>query len=102
MNLARRPLHSCAERSVERQRGELALAGAEVAGAVEDIALVVEDQDLVLQLADEVVADVELEQAVAEQRMLDGRAELPCALRLEIGVAAGDALRRRSPKLMKS
>ena len=42
-----------------------------------------------------VVAEVELDQAVAEQRMLDRGPEFPRALRLEIGIAAVDPLGRK-------
>src|SRR5437868_7650461 len=78
------------ERCVERQGGKIARALAEIARSAEGIALIAEDQDLVLQLADEIVPQIELEQAIAQQRVFDARPELPGSLRLEIGIADGD------------
>ena len=75
--LGAKALPQAAERSIERQCAEVALAGAKVAGSAERIALSVDDQDLVLEHADEVVAEVELEQSVAEQRMFDRRRGIP-------------------------
>ena len=49
---------------------------------------------MVLKLADPVMADIQLEQAITEQGMFDSRAEFPRALRLQIGVAAGDPIDR--------
>src|SRR5258705_7987824 len=86
---------------VERQAGEIALARAEVArrvGAEIRIAGMVDliaNQDAVLKLADEVMAEVELDQPVAKQRMVDRGPEFPGALRLKVGVAAVDPPRRK-------
>ena len=77
-------------------------AGAEIARPAKRIALIVEDQDLVLQLADEIVAEIELEQAVTEDRVFDGCPELPGPLGHELGVAAGNAFGRQVAELMKS
>src|SRR5437764_14858987 len=59
--------------------------------------MVVDDQDLVLEQADLVVAEVELEQTVAQQRMVEASAILPCALRLEVGIAARHPMDRQVP-----
>ena len=91
--LGAKALPQLSERRVERQRARnRACRVPRLPGPLEALPSVVEDQDLVLDLADQIVPDVELEQAVAEQRMLDGRPEFPGALRLEVGVAAGDAV----------
>ena len=67
------------KRSIERQVREIALAGADVAGRVEAGGGVhrVANQDSVLQVVDQVVANVELGQAVAEQGMFDRSRETP-------------------------
>ena len=54
----------------------------------------VADEDAVLELADAVMAEVQLEQPVAEQRMFDGRPEFPGPLRLQVRVAAVDTVGR--------
>ena len=84
------------ERRVERQRGEIALAGAEVAGRVEAVGRIlrIADQDPVLKVVDQVIADVELGEAVAEQRMLDRAAKLPGLLRHQVGIAGIDPVGR--------
>ena len=43
--------------------------------------------------ADEIVPEVDLDEAVLEQRVIPGQAELPRPLGLEIGVAGVDPVR---------
>ena len=52
------------------------------------------DQDAVLEVVDQVIADVELGEAVAEQRMLDRAAKFPGLLRHQVGIAGIDAIGR--------
>ena len=91
-----------------RQRGEIALAGAKVARRVEaEIGVVrvrrVADQDAVLKHAHEIVAEIELEQAVAEQRMLGGQRETPsCAAAADFSFPPLTWLVDRLAALMKS
>ena len=84
--------------------GEIAPAGAEIARGVEafERMIGIEDQDAVLEQADEIVAEVELEQAVAEERVLDGCPELPGALRLQSALPPLTRCVDRSATLMKS
>ena len=53
------------------------------------------DEDPVLQQADLIMAQVELQQTIAEQRMIDGRPDLPCTLRLQLRISTVDTLRRK-------
>src|SRR6185312_4008111 len=70
------------ERGVDGQRAKVALARAQIAGTAESVSFTVDDQDLILEHAYEVVAEIQLEQPVAKQRMLNRPVELPVALRL--------------------
>ena len=54
----------------------------------------VADQDAVLKHADEIVPEIELEQAFAEQRMFGAGSEFPAALGHKIFVSAADLVGR--------
>ncbi len=61
----------------------------------------VAQQYAILQLADEVMPDVELEQSITEQRVVDSRSEFPAALGFQVGVAGVDAVGSQIPKADK-
>src|SRR6478672_4236818 len=95
VELEAKPLPEPAEGGIESQCCESIFAGAQIARPTKGIALIVDDQNLVLQLADEIVAEVELEQAVAEDRVFDGGSEFPRPLGHELGIGARDTLGRQ-------
>ena len=85
---------------VERQLREVAPPGANIAGRIETERGIlrvngIADENPVLQQADLIMTKVELQQTVAEQRMIDGCPDLPCPLRQQLGIATVDALRRK-------
>src|SRR6185503_7132805 len=83
------------EGGVDRKVDIFAPSGAEVARCVERLVVLVEDEDSVLELADEVIAKFEPNLALREDRVLDQQAAFPGALGLEIGVAAVDPAHRQ-------
>src|SRR5207253_9726991 len=64
--LGAKPVQHARQRSIHGQRRIIAAAATQVAGRIEADAVLIDDQDPVLQLADQVLAELELEQAVAE------------------------------------
>src|SRR4029079_1876335 len=72
-----------------------ARSGAKVSGCGERFVVLVEDEDSVLELADEVIAKFEPNLALREDRVLNQQAAFPGALGLEIGVAAVDPAHRQ-------
>ena len=80
-----RPIFASGASSVSRR--EIALAGADVTRRIEAIAFIVEDQNAILQVVDQVKADVDLGDPVAKQGVLDRASELPSLLRHEVGIA---------------
>ena len=90
------PLPEPIERRIDIQLGEIALSGAEIARRVEaDLFLLViefADQNAILEQADQVVPEIQFDQSSTEHRMVTRKSEFPRALRLQIRVAAIDAI----------
>src|SRR5206468_10889472 len=85
----------CVERRIERQVRILAPAGAEVARRIEGVPLRIEDENPILEHADQVVAELEPRLALAQQRMLEQQSAFPRTLRLQIRVATVDSADRQ-------
>src|SRR5207245_1467536 len=78
------------ERGIDRQRCVIAAASPQVARRIESVPVLIEGKYPILELTNQIMAELELNRTIAEQWVVCCQPELPCALRLQFGISSTD------------